>query len=83
MNFGKRVIINNLLLGSVKPSNLRAKFENMAKQGEEEARKRAEEEKEKRKLREKLEAEEAKRREEKKMQELKDQEKVVRSDVRS
>ena len=75
--FGKKcqlISVYVLNLGSAKPSNLRAKFENLAKQGEEEARKRAVEEKERRKVRDKQEEKEAKLREEKRLKELKEQE---------
>lgn len=68
------ISINILNSGSAKPSNLRAKFENLAKQGEEEAKKRAEEEKDRRKLKDKQEEKEAKLREEKRLKELREQE---------
>lgn len=61
-------------IGSAKPSNLRAKFENLAKQGEEEAKKRAEGERERRKLRDKQEEKEAKLREERRLKELREKE---------
>lgn len=50
--------------GSVKPSVLRAKFENLAKQSEDDSRKRNEAEQLKRRLRDSLEEKEAKEREE-------------------
>ncbi|KAK7790652.1 hypothetical protein R5R35_006544 [Gryllus longicercus] len=61
-------------IGSVKPSNLRAKFENLAKQGEEEAKKRAEEERERRRRQEQIEAEEARKQELRRLQQLQQQE---------
>ena len=48
--------------------NLRARFENMAKQQEEEAKKKAEEERKKREEKDKKDKEEAKRKEEKRKQ---------------
>lgn len=64
----------NSILGSAKPSNIRAKFENLAKQGEEESRKKAEEERRKRRLQEQQEEKEAKEREERRLRELKEKE---------
>lgn len=63
-----------LFLASIKPSNLRAKFENMAKQEEEENEKRRLEEQERRKQRELLEKKEAQEREEKRLKELQEKE---------
>lgn len=69
--------------GSLKPSNLREKFENLAKQGEEESKKRAAEEKEKRRLRESQEEKEAKEREEKRLAQLRTEEHKVKKDMNS
>ncbi|XP_073989600.1 cortactin isoform X2 [Rhodnius prolixus] len=71
------------LIGSLKPSNLREKFENLAKQGEEESKKRAAEEKEKRRLRESQEEKEAKEREEKRLAQLRTEEHKVKKDMNS
>lgn len=51
-------------IGSSKPSSLRAKFENLAKQGEEDNKKRAEEERQRRLLREQSEKDAARKQEE-------------------
>lgn len=59
---------------SIKPSNLRAKFENMAKHEEEENEKRRLAEQERRKQRELLEKKEACEREEKRLKELQEKE---------
>jgi cortactin len=61
-------------IGSAKPSNIRAKFENLAKQGDEEARKKAEEERERRKKQEDLEEHEAREQEEKRLKKIREQE---------
>lgn len=61
-------------LASIKPSSLRAKFENMAKQEEEENEKRRLLEQEKRKQRELQEKKEAREREEKRLKELQEKE---------
>lgn len=61
-------------LASIKPSSLRAKFENMAKQEEEENEKRRLAEQERRKQRELQEKKEAREREEKRLKELKEKE---------
>jgi len=66
-----------IFAGSLKPSNLRAKFENMAKQGEEEAKKRAEEERQRRLAREQQEKEAAKLREEARLKALKEEDDKV------
>lgn len=63
--------------GSSKPSSLRAKFENMAKQGEEEARKKAEEERQRRKAREQAEKEAAKKQEEERLKILRQKDEEV------
>uniref|UniRef100_A0A023F7R2 Putative src substrate cortactin n=1 Tax=Triatoma infestans TaxID=30076 RepID=A0A023F7R2_TRIIF len=70
-------------IGSLKPSNLREKFENLAKQGEEESKKRAAEEKEKRRLRESQEEREAKEREERRLAQLRTEEQKVKKDMNS
>lgn len=57
-------------ISHVKPSNLRAKFENLAKQTEEESRKRSEEEKEKRKLKDQIDLKQAQKLEERRLSEL-------------
>ncbi|XP_008473198.1 src substrate cortactin [Diaphorina citri] len=64
-------------IGHVKPSNLRAKFENLAKQTEEESRKRSEEEKEKRKLKDQIDLEQAQKLEERRLSELKIKEEEI------
>uniref|UniRef100_A0A0A9ZGZ7 Src substrate cortactin n=1 Tax=Lygus hesperus TaxID=30085 RepID=A0A0A9ZGZ7_LYGHE len=64
-------------IGSVKPSNLRAKFENLAKQNEEEAVRKAAEEKVRRLNREQQEKKNDKIREEKRLAELKKTEVTV------
>lgn len=61
-------------LASIKPSNLRAKFENMAKLEEEETIKRRLAEQERRKQRELQEKQEAHEREEKRLKELQEKE---------
>lgn len=61
-------------IGSLKPSKLRAKFESLAQQGEEESRARAEAEKTKRREKELREEKEAKEREEKRLAKLKEEE---------
>jgi len=61
-------------IGSAKPSNIRARFENLAKQGDDEARKKAEEERERRKKQENLEEREAREQEEKRLKKLREQE---------
>ena len=58
----------------MKPSNLRAKFENLAKQGEEEAKKKAEEERERRKRQEGEEEQKARALEEQRLKKLLEQE---------
>lgn len=63
-----------LFLASIKPSNLRAKFENMAKQEVEENEKRRLAEQERRKQRELQEKKEAREREEKRLKELQEKE---------
>nr|CAD7396155.1 unnamed protein product [Timema poppensis] len=63
-------------IGSAKPSNLKAKFENLAKQEEEDGRKRAEEERERRRNREKQEEKESREREERRIRELKEVEQL-------
>lgn len=75
INVAKNLILRLIqFLGSVKPSNIRAKFENLAKQGEEESRKKAEEERKRRRLQEQQEEKEAKEREERRLRELKEKE---------
>lgn len=54
-----------------KPSNLRAKFENLAKQSEEKSRKRSEEEREKRKIKDQIDLEQAEKLEQRRLLELK------------
>uniref|UniRef100_A0A8D8XI41 Hematopoietic lineage cell-specific protein n=1 Tax=Cacopsylla melanoneura TaxID=428564 RepID=A0A8D8XI41_9HEMI len=61
-------------ISHVKPSNLRAKFENLAKQTEEESKKRSEEEREKRKLKDQIDLEQAQKLEEKRLLELQEKE---------
>ncbi|KAL1457752.1 hypothetical protein WDU94_007946 [Cyamophila willieti] len=61
-------------INHVKPSNLRAKFENLAKQTEEESKKKSEEEREKRKLKDQIDLEQAQKLEEKRLLELQEKE---------
>lgn len=61
-------------ISSLKPSNLRAKFENMAKQSEEELKKRNEEEQERRRQRDLKEKKEAEKQEEARLRLLKEKE---------
>lgn len=56
---------------------MRAKFENLAKQGEEESRKRADEERQRRKAREQAEKEAAKKQEEERLRQLRQKEEEV------
>lgn len=65
------------LLGSSKPSSLRAKFENLAKQGEEDTKKRAEEERQRRKLREQSEKDAARKQEEDRLKLLRQKDEEV------
>lgn len=77
-NFETKIAtFSHKILGSVKPSHLRQKFENLAKQSEEEVKKRKDEEQERRRLRDLQEKKEAEEREKARLSLLNEKEKEV------